>query len=104
MQKDAMLYEVKSLGEMTAEVERALSLLDSKMADDIIGEPFENYGVLIKATRSAMTMLWAMMKTFGLAQSDKSLRQFSQAMIVILTLVHYAYALGVKRGREEGDG
>lgn len=88
--------------EMEAEAQMALGLLDSETADQIIGEQHEDYQALIKGTRSAMTMLWMLMKSFGVKENQKSLKGFSQAMMIMLTLVHYAYALGIRRGRDDG--
>lgn len=91
------------VGELNIKVQAALGLLDSETADGIIGEQDDDYRVLIEGTQAAMTMLWMLMKSFGVKESKKALRGFSQAMLVVLTLVHYAYALGMRRGREEGE-
>jgi hypothetical protein len=99
---DEKLFEMRDaeFDTLNAEAQGALGLLDSETADAIIGEPGEEYGELIRGARSAMTMLWMLMKSFGVKESPKSLKGFSQAMVVVLTLVHYAYALGVRRGQE----
>lgn len=83
----------------SASVQTALSLLDSETADGIIGEQTDEYKALIQGARSSMTLLWMLMKSFGVKENQKSLRGFSQAMLVVLTIVHYAYALGIKRGQ-----
>lgn len=81
-----------------AAVQAALGLLDTERADKIIGEQTEAYRTLIQGARSAMNMLWLLMKSFGARESPQSLKGFSQAMIVVLQLVHYAYALGIENG------
>lgn len=100
---DEKLFTLKDTGfeKLQAEAQTALKLLDSETADAIIGEPGEEYGELIRGSRSAMTMLWMFMKSMGVPENQKTLRGFSQAMVVVLTLVHYAYALGMRRGRSE---
>lgn len=90
--------------DLEAEVQDGLGLIDSDTADAIIGEADEGYQALITAARSAMTMLWAMMKAFGVKENPKTLKSFSQAMVVMLTLVHYAYALGMRRSDVEETG
>lgn len=84
------------------DVQEALGLLHSETADEIIGEQRGEYRLLIEGTRSVMSMLWMLMKSFGLQETERSLKGFTQGMAVVLTLVHYAYALGVREGT--GDG
>ena len=84
------------------QVEQALHLLDSETADQIIGQPQpEEYGVLIRGMQAALNMLWMMVKGNGLRQTRAVLKMAAQAQAIMLTIVHYAYALGLKRGREE---
>lgn len=92
------------VGELQGEVQAALGLLTSERADRIIGEEDDEYGALIKGVRSSMTMLWMLMKSFGAKESPNSLKGFAQAMTIVLTLVHYAYALGMRRGQGASDG
>lgn len=89
--------------ELNDQVQTALGLLDSQTADVIIGEGDETHGLLITATRATMTLLWKLMKSFNVRETKQSLRGFSQAMVVMLTLVHYAYALGARREREAAN-
>jgi hypothetical protein len=91
----------ENLQELTRQTETGLQLLDMDTADEIISEPTDEYNTLIQATSSAMAMLWAMMKSNGLHQTKETLQMGAQAMQIIVTLVHYAYALGVRHGREE---
>jgi hypothetical protein len=93
-----------------AEVEQALKLCDSETADGIIGSPPpEEYGVLIRGVKAAYQMLWMMGKANGLKQNQTTFRMGAQVMLMLVTIVHYAYALGIRRGSESasqrvGDG
>jgi ribosomal protein L30/L7E len=91
----------QSLEELQAEAEAALQLLDSETADAIIGEDTPEHRTLIRGTQAAMAMHYAMMKSLGLRETRQTLHRASQTMAVMLTLVHYAYALGIRRGRGE---
>lgn len=88
----------KMLDELSDEVQAALKLLDSETADGIIGEPGEEYPVLIQGTRAAMAVAWAAYKSQGLRQNPTALKYGAQTLTIVLTLVHYAYALGIRRG------
>lgn len=89
------------LAELSAEVQKALKLLDTETADKIIGEQTEEYRTLIAGASAIHALEWAVLKTHGLKQRPASLKAGAQAMAMTLTLVHYAYALGLSRGREE---
>jgi len=83
-----------------ARVEQALALCDSETADGIIGTPPpEEYGVLVQGVKAVYHMLWMMAKANGLKQNPTTFRMGAQAMLMLATIVHYAYALGIKRGR-----
>lgn len=99
----------KELKEAQAKVELALKLLTSESADKIIGSPLaldghlpepDEYGVLVRGVQGAYHMLWMMAKGNGMRQSQASLKMGAQALSILLTIVHYAYALGLRRGRE----
>ena len=102
----------EELKEAQAKVELALKLLDSETADKIIGSPQpDEYGVLVRGVEGAYHMLWMMAKGNGMRQTKASLKMGAQALSILLTIVHYAYALGLRRGTgppsnlppEEGD-
>jgi len=92
--KEAIIEEAR------LQAEAALQLLDQETADGIIGQADEEYGILIQGVRGVYAMLWAMFKMHGLRQNDASLRAGAQGMAMLLTIVHYAYALGIRRGRD----
>lgn len=86
------------------EVQNALRLCDSSTADDIIGAPPpEEYGTLIKATKAAYQMLWILAKSNGMKESKEVLEMGAKGLMILTTLVHYAYALGVRRGTEPSN-
>lgn len=92
-----------ALQELTAEVQAALALLDSEAADGIIGEAGAEYKTLIQGARAAMAMGWAASKSQGMRETHESLRYGAQTLSMVLTLVHYAYALGMRRGAGQED-
>ena len=89
------------LNQARAQVERTLKLCDSEMADALIGSPQpDEYGTLVRGTRAAYTMLWMLARSNGMRETQATLKMGAQAMTILLTIVHYAYALGIRRGRE----
>jgi len=89
------------LEENRRKVDLALKLLDSETADAIIGSPQpEEYGTLIRGVEGVYLMMWMMAKGNGLRTTKATLKMGAQAVTMLLTIVHYAYALGLKRGRE----
>lgn len=92
----------QELDAIRAEVELALELCDSEAADALIGDPQpDEYGTLIRGVRGVYQMLWMMVKSSGFQDTPNSIRMGAQAVTMILTIVHYAYALGIKHGREQ---
>lgn len=89
-----------SLNAMRTEVDLALKLCDSETADGIIGEEPEEYKILVQGIKSAYRMHWAMARDNGMRQTPQILRMGAQSLLILSTIVHYAYALGIKRGRE----
>ena len=89
------------LNQARAQVARTLKLCDSETADAIIGSPQpDEYGTLIRGTRAAYTMLWLLARANGMKETKYTLKMGAQAMLVMATIVHYAYALGIRRGSE----
>lgn len=85
-------------------LDRALGLLDADAADELAGEKSEEYGALLDGVQAANALLWATMQGFGLKKNPGSTRVMAQHQAIVLTLVHYGYALGVRRGRDMMDG
>ena len=91
----------KVLNEARAQVAQALQLCDSETADEIVGSPNpDEYGVLVRGVRAGYQMLWMMAVSNGMKKNTATLKMGAQMLSILLTLVHYAYALGVRRGKE----
>ncbi len=78
----------------------ALNVFDPDMAEQIIGsDPPEEYGILIQGTRAVHTMMWGALRQHGLRDTQSSLRAGAQALVMLLQIVNYAFAAGVRHGR-----
>ncbi len=88
-----------TLNELSAQVTAALELLDTETADELIGERSPDYDTLVQGGNALMAMDWAVKKSQGLRENKKTLKRGAQTMAMVLTLIHYAYALGIKRGQ-----
>lgn len=91
------------------DVQAALDLLSTEEADAIIivADGREQIDQIMDAVGSAMTMLWTLVRQLGVKVTPEATRPFSQATLVLLSLIHRTYALGIRRGREierEGGG
>ena len=85
--------------EAVERAQRALTLLNSETADAIIGSADEEYTILIQGTQGIMALLWGVLKQeCGLRETPRGLLEHSKALLMITTLVQYAYALGIRRG------
>ncbi len=94
----------QELNAIRVEVEQALMLCDSETADALIGEPQpDEYGTLIRGANAVYQMLWMMVKGSGFQNTPNSIRMGAQALTMLLTIVHYAFAIGVQYGREFDD-
>ena len=90
-----------SIQELAVTVEAALALLDSETADELVGEPDDAYRALIQGVWAAVAIEWGAAKAHGLRQTPSMLHYGAQTLTALLALVHNAYALGMRRGREE---
>jgi len=91
------------LEQQTTAIERALTLLTPDEADAIIGEPGDEYRALIQAAEAVPQLLWALALKNGVRKKESVLEMWAQGQMMLLQLVHDAYALGVRRGRGEGQ-
>lgn len=91
------------LAEVNARIQAALALLDTDSADEIIGEPGSEHAALVQGVEAAIQLLWAGMQNCGARKSKKALGFTAKTQIILLQIVHFAYALGIKRGREQSD-
>lgn len=90
-----------NFSEAQKKAERALALMDSETADAIIGEQTPAYRTLIQGMDGAHNMMFVMAISNGMDNNGQTRALAGQGKLMMLTLVHYAYALGIKRGREE---
>lgn len=86
--------------ELTAIVESALGLLTSSEADTIIGERSPEYDLLIQGAQALQGLTWALAKGNGMKETVAVQRAGAQGLAALCTLVHYAYALGLRRGTD----
>ena len=91
------------LEQQNAAITAALTLLTPDEADAIIGEPGDEYRALIQAAEAVPQLLWALALKNGVRKKQSVLEMWAQGQMMLLQLVHDAYALGVRRGRGEGE-
>lgn len=85
---------------LTGRVTAALNVFDPETAEGIIGsDPPEEYGTLIQGTRAVHAFSWGVLKQHGLRDNEVSLRAGAQALVMLLQIVNYAFAAGVRHGR-----
>lgn len=99
-EQDTILQEVER------RIEAALSLVGRDEADDLIkangkkGIAIDK--VLVQAVQSQHQLFLGMLtQIHGMPESPDALLTFAKHQGVILQLIHNAYAVGLKRGREE---
>lgn len=90
----------RTVKELLADVQAAQKLLTTEEADTLIGEDNNTHATLVKATTSYLSMLY---HTVMQTQRGKRLHRFAQAQLVMADLVHKAYALGVRDGRNDNS-
>jgi len=81
-------------------VAAGLALLTTDEADKIIGVATTEYGMLIRAVEAECGLWFALSsQRHGLRRNKGSQKTMAQAMTVLYQLLHFAYALGIRRGR-----
>lgn len=101
MRKDLKKALKAAPADLEIELKRVLAAMSQDEADEIIGEVTDEYKLLGGAMRAIYGLLWAGMRNFGLRQNQLSLKRMSQNMILMSVIVHYAYAMGIRRGRTD---
>jgi len=71
-----------------------MSVLTAAMYDQMATD-----GTLVRGVQGVYHMLWMMAKGNGMKETKASLKMGAQAMVMLLQLVHYAYALGIRQGK-----
>ena len=87
--------------ELDAKVRAALGVMTQEEADAIIGEPEAEYTLLDKAVTPLHHIWLRLAYNHGLQKSDTVLNGLAKHLVLVATLIHYAYALGIRRGRRE---
>ena len=90
----------KMLKEAQDQALQALGMIESERADAIIGEQTEELKKLIHGMKGVYMMLWIMALNNGMRKTKATMDMGSQALIIMTTMIHHAYALGIKKGRE----
>ncbi|HUW13084.1 MAG TPA: hypothetical protein VM537_25390 [Anaerolineae bacterium] len=88
------------LAEINRRIQAALALLTTEEADAIIVEPGPGYKELVQGVEAAMGLLWAAMMKGGARENNTNVGYMAKTQVVLLQMLHFAYALGVKRGKE----
>lgn len=95
--------EKMPLEKQTAAITKALALLTSDEADAIIGEPGDEYQVLIQGAEAMSQLLWALAVNNGVRKKKAVVKMWAQGQVMLLQLVHTAFAMGM-RWEAEGGG
>ena len=96
---------VEMLGEHNDVLRKALQVMNSKEAEAAIGEKPEVLNTLLDGIKGATNLHWAAMRANGVRKSAKVLKMVGQNQVILMTLMMYAFAAGVKHGREnQQDG
>ena len=94
--------KLTEIQQIELDVQQALKLCDTETADALVGNPQpDEYGALIKGAQGVYSMLWMLAKENGMQQTKAVLEMGGKGLLILLTLVHYAYALGVKKGKAD---
>ena len=94
---------MKPLEAQNAAITAALTILLPDEADALIGEAGDEYRALIQGAEAVPQLLWALAVKNGVRKKQSVLKMWTQGQMMLLQLVHDAYALGVRRGRGEGQ-
>jgi len=96
-----MSSKQQGLEQINTEIQKALSLITTEEADEIIGSPPpDEYKPIIQGVQAIMGLHWVAMRRHGLRQTKRSLDLAAKSMTMMLNLTHYVYALGIRQGRD----
>jgi len=84
-------------------VQAALKVMTSEEAEGIIGEKPPILSTLLDGVTASVGMLWSTALASGARKKPKTLRMWGASQVVLATLVLYAFAAGMRMGREAGD-
>jgi len=96
-----MSSKQQTLEQVNTMIQKALDLIATEEADKVIGSPPpDEYKPIIQGVQAIMGLNWSIMRQHGLRQTKRSLDLAAKSMTMMLSLVHYAYALGIREGRK----
>jgi hypothetical protein len=90
-----------TVAELLAAIQAAQQLYPSEVADPLVGEPPEAYGVIQRAVEAAIAQFWLYVKSIGARGSRKADHVTAQHMVIVLDLVYRGFAAGVDHGRHQ---
>lgn len=80
---------------------RVLTSLSSEEANEIVqGGDEQRYKELIAGTNALVQMGFALAQQFGMRKTKSSIEHFAKHQLLMLQIVHIAYALGLQEGRK----
>ena len=82
-----------------ARIERLLARLDKDEASRLIGDDNVEYRVISEAALAWQSMLFVGLKGHGLQEGEGTLKLLASSMVVLGTIIQWAYALGIQRGQ-----
>jgi len=78
-----------------------LALLTTDEADELIAMPGPEHGILLQAMQAECAMLLALLVPGRIRKrSDRHDKTMAKAIVVFSQLLHFAYALGIRKGQE----
>lgn len=89
----------KQLKAFEQKLTKALGLLSLEERDNVIATT--DYHAIVSGADAHNKMTYMLARSLGLRNTKKAQKQFAQSGMVLLQLVHIAYALGVRHGRGE---
>ena len=87
--------------EASERVKAALQLLTTEEADAIVVAPGPEYRVLLTAVQSVCEIIVMALKSNRIRgrRLERMIEYVGKLQLVMLQLVHFAYALGIQRGQ-----
>jgi hypothetical protein len=82
-----------------ARIQRLLAKLDKDESNRLIGDDNVEYRVISEAAMAWQSMLFVGLKGHGLQEGEGTLKLLASSMVVLGTIIQWAYALGIRRGK-----
>jgi len=92
----------KKLDKLVKAVQAAQRAISNEESDSAVHSASSGeYAVLIKGAEAQIQLLYAVMTSVGLRNTRRNRELFGKAQIVLLDLLHKAFACGVLSGRQQ---